>query len=83
MGRLENDTNIEKVEAMFFKVGKSLPLIPLIAHNHYVHKLCLHVKRLCLDPVHVVLDRRIRPPYTPYHEGLPYRVDAWAGLIRG
>ena len=46
MGRLENDTDIEKVETVFFKVGKSLPFIPLIAHSHYVHNLCSHVKRV-------------------------------------
>ncbi len=47
MGRLENNTNIEKIEAMFFKVGQSFPLIPLIAHSNYVHNLCSRVKRLC------------------------------------
>ena len=45
MRRLKNDTDIEKIKAVFFEVGKSLPLIPLIAHSYYVHNLCLHVKR--------------------------------------
>jgi len=44
MWRLEDDTDVEKVETVFCEVGKSLSFIPFIAHSYYVHNLCLHVK---------------------------------------
>lgn len=46
MWRVENDADIKKIEAVFFKVGKSLPFVPLIAHSYCVHNMCLHVKRV-------------------------------------
>ena len=44
MRGFENDIGVEKIEAVFFKVGKSLSFIPFIAHSNCVHILCLHVK---------------------------------------
>jgi hypothetical protein len=45
MGRLENNTNIEKVEAVFFEVGKSLRFIPLIS----ALSLCTHFVSTCQE----------------------------------
>jgi hypothetical protein len=48
MRGLENGTDIEKIEAVFRKIGKPFPFIPFIAHLYCVHNLCLHVKALFL-----------------------------------
>ena len=45
MGRLENDTDIEKVETVFFKIGKSLTFVPLIAHSI----LCTQFMFICRE----------------------------------
>ena len=42
---LKTDIGVEKVEAVFFKVGKPFPFVPFIAHSYYVHNLCLRVKK--------------------------------------
>jgi len=46
MRRLENNADIEKIKAVFFKVRKSLPFVPFIAHSYCVHNLCLRVKKV-------------------------------------
>ncbi len=44
MWGLENINHIEKIEAVFFKIGKSFSFVPFIMHSHCVHNLCLLVK---------------------------------------
>jgi len=57
MWRLENDTDVEKVETVFFEVGKSLPFVPFITHNYIVimYTICVYMSRagtcLALHPV--------------------------------
>ena len=48
MWGLENDTDIEKIEAVFFKVGKSLPFVPLIPHS----TLCTQFVSTCQEARH-------------------------------
>ncbi len=52
MCRLENDTDIEKVEAVFFEVGKSLPFVPFIAHTYIVimYTICVYMSRGSAPP---------------------------------
>ena len=52
MWRLENDTDVEKVETVFFEVGKSLSFVPFIAHSYIVimYTICVYMSRASTCP---------------------------------